>query len=97
MVASSPSRGRRKAPCRWFRFVRDRIHAGRLIPHIHVSGGGDLAKPRCLTGNRELADLCEAKQIALHAAMMSITRCVTIGSRGVAAWFAGPPHEIPGC
>lgn len=90
------SRGREETLRKLFRFVGDRIHAGLLIPHVNVSYGGDLAELQGLPGYHELADLCEAKQIALHASMMSITGCVTVGSRGVAIAFAGPPHEISG-
>ncbi len=75
-----------------FGYAVQRVRAGLLVPMVCVSYGGDLAVLAQLPGYAGLRDACEANDVELMEAPMSITGMVNVGEGAVTLGFAAEEH-----
>jgi fatty acid-binding protein DegV len=76
-----------------FAYAAERVRAGLLVPVMCIAYGGDLAELPKLPGYDKLVKACEACDVRLLQAPMSITGMVNVGVGALTIGFAAEEHS----
>lgn len=77
-----------------FTYTAERVRAGLLVPVVCTAYGGDLSELPKLPGYAKLVEACQACNVTLMQAPMSITGMVNVGEGAVTIGFAAEEHSI---
>jgi DegV family protein with EDD domain len=77
-----------------FGYAAERVRAGLLVPVMCTAYGGNLDELPKLPGYAKLAEACEACNVTLMQAPMSITGMVNVGEGAVTIGFAAEEHPV---